>query len=465
MRVLDDREPDDTMTRVFLGLLLSANIVVGILSLAPVAVAEVGDLALKDLKLFDTNNNSVESIDIDSLAYLSVSLHNNKSVMLPYIVVFEIRDENGYTSSIKWQKGELPSSITTFARISWTPDSSGMFVVRVFAVSDFEEPIVLSDVISRTIEIKYPEVEESQIDLVSIPDSRTDKLGLESLRDYALKRINQDRAKYGLSPVTLSENAAAQEHANDVFSTRIISHWMTNGEKPYMTYSRHGGLGAVTQNVATSGYVESYEDCIQGKNCAKIDPLESIDKLERLMVYEDEACCNNGHRDNILDKYHTHVSIGITFDDYFFVIVQNFENQYFQFDSPRLEGNSVRINGKVHQELSVPMEVYRDPKPTASEYEAHKDDNSYGLGELQGCVTTVYISDSTLHCIETSTGRILPFYFASNWMVYSRGDYIQIDISIPIREIAPKPGAYTIVLYLYDNAGEKFEALTYSFTR
>lgn len=54
-------------------------------------------------------------------------------------------------------------------------------------------------------------------------------------------------------------------------------------------------------------------------------------------VYNDTICCDNAHRHNILNKYHTHVSIGIAYDNTYFAIVQNFENNYIKFDKPFLQ--------------------------------------------------------------------------------------------------------------------------------
>jgi uncharacterized protein YkwD len=76
----------------------------------------------------------------------------------------------------------------------------------------------------------------------------------EELVQHVLNRINKDRADFGLLPVELSSNQAAQIHAEDVFGTRQISHWMTNGEKPYMTYTQYDGEGSVQQNVAIAGF-------------------------------------------------------------------------------------------------------------------------------------------------------------------------------------------------------------------
>ena len=33
-----------------------------------------------------------------------------------------------------------------------------------------------------------------------------------------------------------------------------------------------------------------------------------------------------------MDRFHTHVSIGIAFNDYYFVLVQNFENNYLKYN-------------------------------------------------------------------------------------------------------------------------------------
>lgn len=138
---------------------------------------------------------------------------------------------------------------------------------------------------------------------------------LDELRQHALQKINDDRAQFGLPPVQLSDNAAAQAHAEDVFMTRKISHWMTNGEKPYMTYTRYGGTGEVGQNVAVEGYSEA--DATSCRNglaiCKHTDPEKAIENAQYSMMYEDEECCDNGqprqhtgqgthpreHRDNV----------------------------------------------------------------------------------------------------------------------------------------------------------------------
>ena len=95
------------------------------------------------------------------------------------------------------------------------------------------------------------------------------------LLQHVLDRINKDRTDFGLLPVKLSSNQATEIHAEDVFRTRQISHWTTNGEKPYMTYTQNDGEGSVQQNVAIAGFSpEQYEQCVTNilVQCEKIEP-------------------------------------------------------------------------------------------------------------------------------------------------------------------------------------------------
>ena len=103
----------------------------------------------------------------------------------------------------------------------------------------------------------------------------------KSLCSMVLDRVNKDRTDMGLLPVKLSSNEAAQMQAEDVFRTKQISHWTTNGEKPYMTYTQYDGEGSVQQNVAIAGFSpEQYEQCVTNilVECEKIEPLSTIER-------------------------------------------------------------------------------------------------------------------------------------------------------------------------------------------
>ncbi len=275
----------------------------------------------------------------------------------------------------------------------------------------------------------------------------------EELVQHALDAINSEREKAGLAPVRLSDNEAAQVHAEDVYNTKQISHWLQNGEKPYMTYTRLGGDGSVHQNVAIAGFgPEEYDSCVSTLIlCERIDPIDAIDELQREMVYNDQECCDNGHRENILDANHTHVSIGIAYDQYYLALVQNFEADYnLQVDA---DGSDVQITGRMPSGVRLHnIAVYYDELPTAQVYEDNKDRLAYNAGEFVASVFEPlpfgmeYQQPSDYEVIE-----------AKSWM-----DGRSVDARFDLDPVMMRDGVYTVYATFEDSDGSQFTATSHS---
>ena len=141
----------------------------------------------------------------------------------------------------------------------------------------------------------------------------------EELYQYALRLINEDRKSHGVGPVVLSNIVSAQNHADDMLNAGYFSHWNTDGVKPYVTYTKLGGRGLVAENVS---YVQAH--CLAA-NCFanSYDPFKEINDSEYGMMYND-ANSNWGHRENIINPDHTHVNLGIAYDNQRFYFVENF---------------------------------------------------------------------------------------------------------------------------------------------
>jgi hypothetical protein len=238
---------------------------------------------------------------------------------------------------------------------------------------------------------------------------------------------------------------------------------MANGEKPYMTYSRYDGTGDVAQNVGVSGGKDYHEGCSSGKYlCEKNDPFGEIDSHEYGMMYEDEECCDNGHRDNILDKHHTHVSIGVVYDDYFFVIVQNFENQYItwkdEIDDDNPDATTVTMEGSFDRnrdglstnniELDT-INIFYDPVPTAETYQQNLDKMSYGGGQLVAAVVEPLLPG---WYYEQPADHDL--IVADEWNVYTR----DFEVEFSLKELSDKygDGVYTVALWGEDENKDSF---------
>lgn len=277
----------------------------------------------------------------------------------------------------------------------------------------------------------------------------------EELVHHALDLINNDRAEHDVPPVELGTNQAAQVHAEDVFNTKQISHWMTNGEKPYMTYTRYGGEGSVQQNVAIAGFSASqYQECRTNIliDCERIDPLSAIEELEYEMMYNDKECCNDGHRKNILDPHHTHVSIGIVYDEYYLVMVQNFENNY-GLDVDVVDGK-VRITGKLDGVEIEQVNIYYDEMPDSESYEQNKQRLSYSTGDLVAIVVSPLPAG---YYYETRTDQY-SLVEADTW---EDGDGNSVDITFDLAEAVDEDGVYTLFTMVRDG-DEIFDATSYS---
>jgi hypothetical protein len=281
------------------------------------------------------------------------------------------------------------------------------------------------------------------------------------LVQYALNKINEDRSKFNLPRVQLSNNAAAQIQAEDILKARDISHWTIDGMKPYMLYSIYNGSGGVSQNIAAESNYGS-----------TINPYRAIDLAEWTMIYNDSLCCKDLHRQDILYKLHSHVSIGIAYNEHYFAIVQNFENNYIHFNTPFIHDNEthVQISGQLPSYLSsninlYGLDIYYDEVPTYVQYEKHKDDRSYELGKLVGFVFSPldfnewfeYIRSQIYSAIGISLSNYSPVP-ADKWHVDSR----LIDIKFDISPILKKAGVYTVVLYFEDEQKNLFPVTSYS---
>ena len=167
------------------------------------------------------------------------------------------------------------------------------------------------------------------------------------LINYTLTLINKDRSSNGLPNVTLSNSSTGQQHADSMLQYGYFSHWDTYGMKPYMRYTILGGRGSVQENLA---YTKSgINACLAGycTTYGNLNLTKSIAQLEYNMMYNDSACCNNGHRSNILDRYHNQVSLGIAYNNTNIYLVEDFINNYITWinGTPDNQGSEILLSG------------------------------------------------------------------------------------------------------------------------
>lgn len=266
---------------------------------------------------------------------------------------------------------------------------------------------------------------------------RTEDAGREDLARHALELVNKDRAEHGLDPLLPSSNGAAQIHADDILKTGTPSHWLTTGEKPYLTYAKHGGMGGVRQNIAFLSYLDA---CVKtGASCEVIDPFAALE-MGHHRIMSDDSDSPWGNREDVLNPSSTHVSFGIAYDRDSFVLVQNFEYNYVDLSAPIGQDTSrIKISGSVAEGRLYNISIYYDPFPTRQMYDEHKGESTYGFGRMLAIVepplpANSYYLDPVDHVLIVADA------------MYQDGTHM--SASFDMSSIATEPGIYTVSVWL-----------------
>jgi hypothetical protein len=131
-------------------------------------------------------------------------------------------------------------------------------------------------------------------------------MGLEEAARYVVALVNHDRAAEGLPAVEWDETAAraAQAHVEDMTTKGFTAHWGSNGSVPEERYTLSGGEHFVSENVA----------CLFDGEARELDPSPAFSAIELEKIetaFISEVPPNDGHRKNILGKWHLKVGIGL----------------------------------------------------------------------------------------------------------------------------------------------------------
>lgn len=182
------------------------------------------------------------------------------------------------------------------------------------------------------------------------------------LRQFMLDLVNADRAAAGLPSVAWDDTAAyaGQIHAEEMAAHGYLSHWDLEGNGPDYRYTHAGGLHAVQENVYSR--VQRYED----GSAVPVTDWEAV-------IREAEAALMNSpeHRRNILNPAHTHVGIGLAYNNTNgeFRVAQEFVGHYVLLDPLPKQialGSRVRLSGQVLTSVNeLLLNLAYEPFPTS----------------------------------------------------------------------------------------------------
>lgn len=84
---------------------------------------------------------------------LAVNITNYNNQLVPFVEMIEVRNAEGITVLLAWQGGALGPLEQREIGVLWTPDQAGLYEMRTFAISDLDNPQILSLVETSTVTI------------------------------------------------------------------------------------------------------------------------------------------------------------------------------------------------------------------------------------------------------------------------------------------------------------------------
>ena len=162
-----------------------------------------------------------------------------------------------------------------------------------------------------------------------------------------------------------------------------------------------------------------------------------------------DAASNWGHRDNILNKWHKKVNLGLATDNKRIALVQQFEGDYLKYyQPPTLSGSTLTMAGVISLGTLDNISVFWDETPRPmTPGELLGGPKSYGMGQEAGYIFPPPASGSTYTSLPPNT------VVATKWATTQTGGFaLQADIS---KILAGGPGVYTIIIWTKVGAEHK----------
>ena len=177
---------------------------------------------------------------------------------------------------------------------------------------------------------------------------------LADLKNHMLELINGDRQANGLDLVTLGDNPAAQEHAEEMSANGYLSHWGMDGMKPYMRYTLAGGVNYEGEN-ASGVITSSWLDVL----ARAVFPEEQLRETQQGFME------SPGRRRNIVDPLQKKVNLGIGCNRTTCAVVQQFAGEYVKFsEKPAIVDGVLVMAGQLTGGFSlIGIQVWYDPPP------------------------------------------------------------------------------------------------------
>ena len=221
--------------------------------------------------------------------------------------------------------------------------------------------------------------------VVDPSDSTTEppRLRNQAEKRHMLELINQARARNGVPPVAMGNNNVAQIQADNLLRDCVLSHWGTDGLKPYMRYSLAGGYQTNAENALTQNECGLADTWLQWND----EPMEMVKGAVGGWLE------SPGHRETMLNPSYRKVNIGLAWDRNTFKAVQHFEGHYVELTLlPAIRNGDLTLEGRLEGEYRfdgihplIAFIIY-DPRPRTLTQGQLAQTSCYSHGEVVAAV-------------------------------------------------------------------------------
>ena len=263
---------------------------------------------------------------------------------------------------------------------------------------------------------------------------RSIQISFADSRAQLLELINIERGLAGVPTVELDELGCEVEsrHALDMVTGSFLSHWSSDGLKPYHRYSFAGGTDYTTENVSATYDIP----------WLKPDRV-AAEFINMNIRMHSESPPNDGHRRAILGKEATHLGLGMALQGNSLRLAEIFIARYAQIEQlPRQAKPKTKlvVKGKLlnRKHILQHADVFYEPLPIPDRSRLTAGQHYSLPGEF---VTLRPILALRMIYADGSTGTI---------DVDSHGEF-----RVPITLFKDQPGIYTIVIWIKRRQNEQ----------
>ena len=209
------------------------------------------------------------------------------------------------------------------------------------------------------------------------------RLRNQAEKRHMLELINQARVRNGVPPVVMGNNNVAQIQADNLLRDCVLSHWGTDGLKPYMRYSLAGGYQTNAENALTHNECGLADTWLQWND----EPMQMVrDAVDGWLE-------SPGHRETTLNPSYRKVNIGLAWDRNTFKAVQHFEGDYVELTTlPAIRDGELTLEGRLEGEYRfdgihplIAFIIY-DPRPRTLTQGQLAQTSCYSHGEVVAAV-------------------------------------------------------------------------------